>query len=149
MMAQPHSALFVSRAVSLEDVRKAAEAKKLPQNLVVYLTPAQNFQGQDFVCGGCCLATPDALCAVLGRDDKPLAVSLTTGSCCLLVPGAPRSQALAETPLDFDQAGYETDGPYSCKRCRHFSAPHTCDGVQGTPRAIDADGCCDAWEKAS
>jgi hypothetical protein len=127
--------------------------KKLPKEATVYMGP-QLIQ-REATCDGCIMfiirrtegSKRHGVCEIL----YPELIDGDDG-CTLYVPGKARTAQSGHRPLRLvpaTAAGLE-EGPFTCKRCKHFGgsedSPGPCEIVEGT---VHPDACCNAWSKGS
>jgi hypothetical protein len=125
---------------------------KISKEAVVYMPPALNHR--EFTCGGCILFLVKRTesnrkfghCEIL----YPSEVDDDDG-CTLYIPGKPKIGGTPRRLLPARTAGLD-EGPFTCKRCRHYGGDRDpgssgpCELVEGV---VQADGCCNAWEKSA
>lgn len=146
---------LLKRVIGLQEDDKSDD-DKLPQAVVVYLSPSEIGDEEGAHCGGCiffnvksseCLLTTPAKC------------NAEHGVCALFI-GQPGKETEIKKPpfglISKESAGYIEDGPTRCSVCEYWQGKKkedpdapvdeeaTCEKVAGK---IQAGGCCNAWEE--
>lgn len=126
-------------------------ADKLPQLVAGYTEATkQGDSAGDYRCGTCRFYIPGERqrggCTVVKPEKSEhdaAYISAEFGGCNYYVRGKTSSEAAVNPArVSKGDAGYEEDGPYSCKRCRNFRPPGACTIVEGK---IEPDECCNLW----
>lgn len=132
------------------------DEEKLDPAVVLYMPPATlNPDGrhEGARCGRCMMYMPDLkACTIVYVDGKKdTSVSGERGVCGLYVGGKPMKSNETHKPMPTvprSVAGYYEgdDVPTRCGKCKYFIAEEeACQKVAGK---IEANGCCNAYEKA-
>lgn len=135
----------------IEQARTTGE--KITRSAFIYLEPKTEAQEEDFAqCGSCGMFIPDAQrCWLFGADDEVVA----NASCGLYINGEPSNDQEPSNKVTPEAAGYNL-GQVRCENCKWFTGAE-CDlfkmlndqlpNVFDMEPAVDAYGCCNAWQK--